>query len=95
MTLSYLAKLCEERDDAEERVYRACEKLFMSGSGVTWMMGRYVQYGTVVSTSCDRVKVRNTATGKEFLINLPRILEAAVPRSRANRPEREIVSEGA
>ncbi len=77
MTLSYLSRLCEELHDAERQVHLAVNELFSLGSSVTWVFAERLQYGTVVSTSLDRVRVQNSVTGKTYWIYMYRILDAA------------------
>lgn len=69
----------DEIHRARSQFERSVAKECPAGSPIRWLRGTSssIQYGTVIWTAGERIKVRNGATGKEYVIGLYDVLQAA------------------
>ena len=75
MRMHDFVKLVDRRDLLTQHIHRDITRAFPVGSTVRWTLGQHIQEGMVLSACWEHVKVKNNKTGKEFWVNLLRILE--------------------
>lgn len=71
-----LVSFVDRRQLLTAQIDAMLSEVFMPGTYVRWTIGQGTCTGVVITACWERVKVKNSVSGKEYWVNLPRFIEA-------------------